>query len=151
MLDNIKDIYVGKGIGLLTFGNTQEQVLAVLGEPAEREKYSLSELDNDDTEAWHYDDLDLSLSFDQESDWQLSSIAISSDEFLLDGQPLVGKSRTEIEEVFDKMDWEPEEDDEVAKDDPACCLIHIDAAGLSFWLENDVVTEIQVGQIQGEL
>ena len=76
MLDNIKDIYVGKGIGQLTFGNTQEQVLAVLGEPAEREKYSLSELDNDDTEAWHYDDLDLSLSFDQESDWQLSSIAI---------------------------------------------------------------------------
>jgi hypothetical protein len=148
MLDSIKDIYVGKGIGQLTFGNTQEQVLSILGEPAEREKYSLSELDNDDTEAWHYDDLDLSLSFDEENDWRLSSIAISSDEFLLDGEPLVGKSRDEIDALFKSKDWQPEEDAEVEKDDPACCLIHIDKAGMSFWLENNVVTEIQVGQIQ---
>lgn len=146
MQDNIKNIIIGKGLGALTFGTTREQVLAMLGEPSEREKYTLSELENDDTEAWHFDELDLSLSFDEENNWRLSSIAVSNDAYLLDGQPLIGKEKTEIVEFFASKGYtEIEEDEEVKRDDGENCLLHVDKASISLWFENDELTEMQLG------
>ena len=151
MLDAIKQINVGKGLGPLTFGSTQEQVLALLGEPAEREKYSLSELENDDTEAWHYDDLDLSRSFDEENEWRLSSIAISGEEYLLDGQSLIGKSKAEMIAFILEHGWdEPQEDEEVKQENSGNCLLHVDKASISLWFENDLLTEMQIGQSYSE-
>ena len=146
MLEKIKTINIGKGVGELRFGATREQVLALLGEPAEREKYSLSELENDDTESWHYDDLDLSLSFDEENDWRLSSIAISSPDYTLAGNPLIGKTKKEVLEQFRADSWgEPVEDEEVSKDNPENSLLHIDKASMSLWFENEELTEVQIG------
>ncbi|HRO42834.1 MAG TPA: hypothetical protein PL009_08370 [Flavipsychrobacter sp.] len=146
MLDNIKIINIGRGLGTLTFGNSKEQVLALLGEPSEREKYTLSDLESDDTEAWHYDDLDLSLSFDEENDWRLSSMAVSSDDYTLDGVPLIGKNKEEIIEFFTQKGLtEMEEDEEVRADNPENCLLHIDKASISLWFESNHLTEMQIG------
>ena len=69
MKENLKEIRIGKGLGTLTFGNTRQQVKAMLGEPTDIEKYSLSDTDDDSTESWHNDELDISLYFDEENDW----------------------------------------------------------------------------------
>jgi len=146
MLDNIKDIVIGRGLGALSFGMSKEQVLALLGEPSEREKYTLSELDSDETEAWHYDDLDLSLSFDEENDWKLSSIAVSSDAYHFDGVALIGKNKEEIIAFFaNKGMTEIEEDEEVNDDNPDNSLLHIDKASVSLWFEKNELTEMQIG------
>lgn len=146
MIDNIKQINIGKGLGTLHFGASKEQVLALLGEPSEIEKYTLSDLDDDDTEAWHYDDLDLSLSFDEETNWQLSSIALSSDAYTLDGQALVGKSKDEVVAFFNAKGYDDiEEDEEVKQENADNCLLHVDKASISLWFEDDVLTEFQIG------
>jgi hypothetical protein len=146
MLENIKQINIGKGLGSLTFGASREQVLALLGEPSERDKYTLSELDNDETEAWHYDDLDLSLSFDEENNWRLSSIAVSSDDYTLDGEALIGKNKTEVVDFFVSKGYDTiEEDEEVKRDSGDNCLLHVDKASVSLWFENEELTEMQIG------
>ncbi len=146
MSEHSKAINIGKGVGALTFGATREQVLVLLGEPSEREQYTLSELDQDRTEAWHYDDLDLSLSFDEEQSWRLSSIAVSGSDYTIDHTALIGKSKEEVIQFFSEkgMD-EMEEDDEISKENPVNCLLHVDKASISLWFEHDELTELQIG------
>jgi hypothetical protein len=146
MQDNIRDIRPGKGLGSLSFGNTREQVKAILGEPDEKETYSLTDDEDDQTESWHYDGLSLSLSFDEENDWKLSSIAISSDEYLLEGQSLIGKNKEEVLAQFAANNWgEAEEDEEVSEDAAASCLLHVDKSSMSLWFEANELTELQIG------
>ncbi|PZF72546.1 hypothetical protein [Taibaiella soli] len=145
MENNMKEIRLGQGLGKLIFGMTRDQAKAILGAPSEKEKYSLSD-DGDDTEAWHYDDLGLSLSFDQENEWKLTSIAVSSEDYKLEGEVLIGREMEEILDSISKKDWgEPEEDEEVAEESPEHRLLHIDEATLSLWFENGVLTELQWG------
>jgi hypothetical protein len=146
MKEHLKEIRLGKGLGSLTFGNTRDVVKALIGAPTDIERYSLSDGDCDATEAWHYDELDLSLSFDEEYDWRLSSIAVSSEEYTLEGVSLIGRKKEDVLEEFNKRQWgEPEEDEEVSEDDPQNCLIHIDKGSMSLWFENDELTEVQIG------
>ena len=79
-----KNIELGKGVDNLKFGLTREKVALLMGEPSEKET-----IDGDDemgtSEAWHYDELELSLTFDEDDDWKLTTIAASSPEFTFDG------------------------------------------------------------------
>lgn len=144
----MKDIKIGKGVGLLEFDTTRDQVKQLLGAPEETERFSLSELENDETEAWHYDALGLSLSFDEENNWLLSSIAVSAEEYVLDGVALIGKSKKEVLQFLEKKNWHNiEEDEEVSKDNPGNCLLHVEDAGISLWFENDELTEMQIGPL----
>lgn len=146
MKEHLKEIHPGKGIGTLTFGMSRDQVKALLGAPTETERYNLSDCEGDNTEAWHYDELSLSLSFDEEHEWRLSSIAVSSDEYTLEGQPLIGRTKEELLQEFEKRQWgTPEEDEEVREESPENCLIHIDKGSMSLWFENDELTELQIG------
>lgn len=152
MKENLKEIKIGKGLGSLTFGNTREEVKAMLGAPSDIEKYNLSELEGDETEAWHYDELDLSLSFDEENEWKLSSIAVSNEDYTLEGIALIGRSKEEVLEEFRKHQWgEPEEDEEVSEETPENCLMHVDKSSISLWFENEELSEMQIGPSLGSL
>ena len=147
----IRDIHLGKGLGNLTFDSTRQQVEKLLGKASEVERYSLSEMKGDETEAWHYDELSISLSFDEENNWLLSSIAISSDEFLLDGKPLIGRNKKEILEEFRSKNYgEPEEDEEISREDPGSSLYLVEQSGISLWFEGDELTEAQLSVYAGE-
>ncbi len=148
MKEQIKNIEFGKGIGALVFGQSRKEVEAILGKPSEVERYYLSEEDDDETEAWHYDNLFLSLSFDEEHNWKLSSVAVSSDFYIINGQSLIGKSKDEVFELFEKNQWgEPVEDPEVSQDAPGSSLYHVDYGSLSLWFEGEELTEIQLGPL----
>ncbi|MBS1588257.1 MAG: hypothetical protein JST52_01455 [Bacteroidetes bacterium] len=145
---NLKEINIGIGLGDLKLDSPRETVEVLLGKPFEKEKYNLSELDDDATEAWHYDEQDLSLSFDEENNWLLTSIAVSSDQYTLDGVALVGKSKKDALLFIDKKGWKDvEEDEEIANEEPGNSLLHINDANMSFWFVEDVLTEIQFGAL----
>ncbi len=151
MSSEIQNIQLGTGLGKLLFDSTRDQVQKILGKPSEVERYSLSEIKGDETEAWHYDELSLSLSFDEENNWLLSSVAISSDEFLLDGKPLIGRNKQEVLEDFRKKGYgEPEEDEEISREDPGCSLYIVEESGISLWFEGDELTEAQLSVYVGE-
>ncbi len=144
MQQHLKDIKPGVGLGALRFGLSREQVQMQLGKPTEKETYSLDEEDGEQTEAWHYDELALSLSFDEMHDWKLSSIAVSSDEYTLEGVALIGRSQMDVLQEFEARRWgTPEEDEEVGEEDGNNALYFVEDAALSLWFEDGELTEIQ--------
>ena len=147
MKQHLKEIRLGEGLGVIRFGATKDDVKSQLGAPTETEIYTLDEDDADDkTEDWHYDELGISLSFEQMNGWRLSSIAVSDEAYTLEDISLIGRGKDEVLEEFHKRGWgSPQEDDVVSDEDETQSLYHVDNAMLSLWFEDDVLTEVQWG------
>ena len=92
----LKEIKPGYGLGNLKFGMTRAEVKLMLGEPSFIDKYSHSDSADDLTESWEYDDLGLSISFDEEENWKLIMISITSDFYELNGVSLIGLKEKEL-------------------------------------------------------
>ncbi len=144
----MKDILIGKGFDEIRFGMTRQEVKKVLGEPDEVDAYTSSDEADDNTEAYHYDELELSVSFDEVDDWRLGSIAISSEEAVLEGLALIGNSDEELLERVSNLDLgEYEREDVSSPESPDHEVISFYESSINFWLENGTVTEIQFGPI----
>mgnify|MGYP001233973985 FL=1 len=85
----MKNIHKGVGLGNLKFGIYTTDVEEELGNPSEAEK------NEDEGENWHYDDYDMSMSFDADS--RLVTIAVSDESYLLEGVSLIGKDLDFVE------------------------------------------------------
>lgn len=99
MLDSI-DIIPGKGIGDIVFGITQEEVKNILGEPEKVERHYSKNRNNFDSIRWHYPNKGLKLSFEEKYEFKLSSIATSSNDVMISGINIAGKTRDEIIKEF---------------------------------------------------
>ena len=90
MNQNIQEINPGEGLGDIRFGWTREKLEEFLGAPDEKDAYT-TPVNNDEeaaSESWHYDNLELSVSFEEEDEWRLSAIAVSASDYHLKGQGL---------------------------------------------------------------
>ncbi len=144
MTQDIKNINAKEGLGILKFGMSREEVKAILGEANEIESFSYTDSDDDMTESWHYDALDLSLGFDQEGDWHLISIAITSNAYLFKDKELIGLSEDALVEALNSMDIDQIVIEDVSEDESSSqYLVSCENIGVNFWLEDDLVTEIQ--------
>lgn len=145
---NIKDIKQGVGLGEIKFGMTRDQVKAVLGEPDDVDQYSDSDLDDDASESWHYDELEMSLSFDEDADWKLVTIAVSSPNYEFNGKKLIGLGSDELMAELAKLSLgEFETDDWSSEEIPDHKLVSFPDAQMNFWLEDGELTEIQWGPL----
>lgn len=144
MNTNLKDIKPGIGLGDLKFGMSREEVEALLGKPDEKElSYDPEE---DSSEAWHYDSLDLSMSFTQDQYWDLVAISVSSDAYLYQGKSLIGLKGVELLSLLEGWGIDDiEAEDQSAGKKMRHEVWTSDEIGIDFWLENDVVSEIQWG------
>lgn len=143
----MKEIIIGQGLGPVKFGMTRDQVEALLGAADEvEENVDIDEDLDEAAEAWHYDELEMSASFDMEDDWRLGMMAISSEDATLNGKALIGLNRNQLLESLQDMgfedlvfeDWSDEEDEDRH-------LVQSDASAINFWLEEGILTEIQWG------
>ena len=77
------------GIGEINFYCTTDDFIESFGEPNEDE---IIEEKNEKFKSriLHYDEYGLSASFDEESNWQLTSIAVSENDFHIDGNYFIG-------------------------------------------------------------
>jgi hypothetical protein len=147
------DIKSGEGLGKVKFGMSRDSLKALIGEPDEVENYSYDdeegeykEDDDDLTELWHYDDLELSVSFDKLEDWRLINMAVSAPEYLFHGHKVIGMGRNELITLLKSLNLgELAFEDYSSAESPNHKLISIEEAGVNFWLENEVLTEIQWG------
>ncbi len=115
-----------------------------MGEPDEIDEYSFSGAEDDRSESWHYDEIDLSMSFDAEDDWRLITIAVSSDDYLLADKGLVGLSREDLLVVLKEVGLDDiKEENESTLDMPGHQLIAEHSKFINFWLEDGLVKEIQ--------
>lgn len=138
-----KEIKPLEGLGKLKFGLTRDEVIDILGEPNDRDRYSLGE-GADESESWHYDDLGISMSFDEDDGYRLITIAVSSPEYLLDGRPLVNFTRDELMDFLQsKGITDISFEDAETIDLPNHELISANDLFLNVWLEEDKVKEVQ--------
>jgi hypothetical protein len=136
----------GVGLGTLRFGLKRNEITAILGEPDDVDVFT----DEEDytTESWHYDEIELSLSFDEAEDWRMTAIAVSDPKFMLAGQQIIGMQRDELIEKLTAMNLgELSFEDWSSAELPDHKLISIDALSLNLWMEFDELTEIQWGPL----
>lgn len=143
---NIDEIIEGEGLGDLKFGMFKDDVILILGQPNEIEEYSYTSSDHDLTESWHYDELDLSLGFDEEDDWRLVTIAIGSSNCKFRDFYPIGLSKDELTKKLHELyindlefeDWSSEES-------PSHELLTSDLLGINFWFDDNRLSEVQWG------
>jgi hypothetical protein len=144
----MNDIYTIKlktGLGDLRFGASQKQVIVYLGKP------DRIDVDDDLRDIiWYYDILDGYVSFDEDDEYGLGTIEVSSKLFTLNNRNLIGKSKSEVLSFLNDCGINgPEvthsdlEDD----NDQRSLLLHYEGESLNLWFEDDFLTEIQWGYL----
>lgn len=148
MKEKSKNIIPGEGIGRIQFGMSRDVVRKIAGDPDEIEEYQHDDIDDSKAEAWHYDDAEVSFSFEEFNDWKLTSIAISSDEYLLKDQSLIGLTKKDTISLLEKLKLgKIILEDYSESETPDLTLLSVDDAGLNLWFEGDLLTEIQFSQL----
>lgn len=140
----LKEIKPGYGLGSLKFGMTRDEVKSLLGNPSFIDKYSHSDSAKDLTESWQYDDLLLSLSFDEEEDWKLIMISVNDDFYELEGENLIGLTEEMLIEQLDEMnlgEWSLEDCCDDDNEDQK--VIEAEDKSINFWINDGILDEIQ--------
>ncbi|MFT4987049.1 MAG: hypothetical protein ACI8U0_002696 [Flavobacteriales bacterium] len=150
MEKDIKDIMPGEGLGVIKFGMTQEAVSAILGPPTEKEVITDSEFPDENSEAWHYDELEVSLGFEDMEGWKLMNIALSSAEFTLHNRKLIGLEREKLMSVLDNLGLTEFLLEEAEVDGEQQSLIRSNETGINFFLDNGTLSEVMWSPIIDE-
>jgi hypothetical protein len=135
-LMEMKNINIGVGLGSLKFGIYTNDVEEELGNPSEAEK------NEDEGENWHYDDYDMSMSFDEDS--RLVTIAVSDESYLLEGVSLIGKDVEFVEEQVKSMNLGEAFHEEMSEgEDGGISVLGFEDSSMNLWFEDGILTEIQ--------
>lgn len=150
MKETTKNIYPGKGLGEVKFGDTPEQVEAILGKPSEIETGDF-EIPNEEEEdffmTWHYDDEEISMEFEKIDDvWRLVILSVTGEEFMYNGQSLMGKSWDDLKTHLSDLHLATDDAEEVN-----VFVQFSDLLNISFWFEEDVLTEVQWTQVLSDV
>lgn len=148
MKKDIQDIIPGAGLGGIKFGMSRTDIVDLIGAPDDKEKYAYDEEDDVETEIWHYDELELSLGFDEDEDWRLTSIAVTGAFYELDSVSLIGKEievvKAELQNIgIDDLELE----DWSSLESPDHKLLTSEDAGMNFWFDEMILSEIQWGPL----
>lgn len=139
-----KNVVLGQGILGVSFGMTRDEVKSILGEPDEIETYDDEE--EGESVAWHFDEYELSATFDEADDYRLTSLAVSSPDYLFEGINLIGLSTEEVIQQLEIMDLGDVSIEEISDEEiPDQQVATIIDASLNLWFEGGLLTEIQWG------
>lgn len=132
------------GIGEVKFNSTVEEFINIFNEPDE------DELIEDKSEKFksrilHYDNYGLSASFDEESEWKLTSIAVSENDFHIDGNYFIGDNKSTFLKKIEDLNLGEYEKEVFMEEDYTSTLFYFGVLHLSFWFENNELQEIQWG------
>jgi len=142
----MKDIKVGVGLGDIKFGISKEDLVKLIGEPTEKDTYNASgEEEGYLTESWHYDEKEFSVSFDEEDNWRLTTIAVSSADFTLNGISVIGSTIDEALDLLKDTDLGDNELEDLSDEIVSQKLISFIDSSLNLWFEDDKLSEIQFG------
>ncbi len=145
-----KEILPGTGLEKLRFGMDRTQVKQQLGEPDEIEQFEEEDSGEVLNEAWHFDDLELSLSFDKDEDWRLSTISVSNPDFTLQGENVIGLLQEDLISMIERLELGAHESEEWAnedEDEENQIVVAIPERSINFWFTAGKVSEVQWGPL----
>ncbi len=139
------EVKIGVGIDEFLFGISRETLKEKMGEPDEIEDNDEGDEEEGKIEIWHYDDLECSVEFIEGNNWQLSAIAINSEDCTMAGVKIMGKSLGEITSLIDALNLGEYESEKIdVGDGHDIVLLSVFDAGLNFWFEAGFLTELQM-------
>lgn len=140
------NIKIGIGLGDIKFGFSKDELKTLIGEPSEIDTYNASgEEDGYLTESWHYDEDEFSVSFDEEDNWKLTTIAVSAPTFELNSKKIIGLSINEVLQMLEDENLGENELEDLSDDNINHKLVSFINSSLNLWFENDQLSEIQWG------
>jgi len=146
MKETVKNIQPGTGLGELKFGMEPAHVEAIIGKPDEIQMGDFevpSDEEEIDIQAWHYDEDELSMEFENVDDrWRLVVLSITSKQFLYNGVAIVGMNTEQLKPIL--IDLHLDKDD---TEDENIFVLFSNLLNISFWFENEVLTEVQWTQV----
>lgn len=147
----IMNIELGKGLDKLHFGMSREAFKAFMGEPDEVEELANEDEVDDRSEVWHYDEMEISASFDEQEDWRLTSMAVSSPDFTFEGVDLIGLSQQEVMAQTELMDLGDALIEDVSENGQTSHqMVFLPEVSLNLWFDNGLLSEIQWGPYWSE-
>lgn len=135
------NIEIGKGFSQLQFGLSREELKKLLGKPDEIESIA-SDFDGGSIENWHYDDLELSASFEEELDWKLVAFSITSTKYKLSENSIIGMSKGQVQEYFTEEQFG---ECEIIVESEKSELFSFEDKSINIWLEDGQVVEFLWG------
>ena len=145
------DIKLGQGIGEVKFGMTRAEVVSIMGEPSEKEVLPPFDGELGGSEAWHYDTIELSASYDEEEGFKLCSLAASSTDSLFEGIDLIGLSQEEVLQQIEILGLGDVEIETIANEEGEEQIVaSIPEVSLNLWFEDGHLSEIQWGPFWDE-
>jgi hypothetical protein len=132
------------GLGDIKFNSSVDEFINILGEPNEDETIE-EENEKYKSRILHYDEYGLSASFDEESNWELTSIAVSEEEFHIDGHFFIGLSKVDFLYKINELNFGDFDNEVFLEDGYTSTIYHFSNLHLTFWFENDELQEIQWG------
>jgi hypothetical protein len=141
---SLKEIKPGIGLGNIKFGMKRAEVKLMLGEPSKIDAYSNTDSDEDLTESWEYNDLNISLSFFEEEDWKLLMISVYDGFYQLEGKSLIGLNKKTLVAELNKINFgEIDMDDSFETDFEDEEFIEVQEKSMNFWFSNAILDEIR--------
>lgn len=141
-------IVAGIGLGKLKFGMERNTVQLIFGKPEEKQNYSYTKEEDDLTESWHYDELELSLGFNQEDDWRLIEIAITSQDYRFREFSPIGLSKQQlIDKLKEKKVNDLQFEEWTTIESQSHELLSSESLGMNFWFDENILTEVQWGPL----
>lgn len=137
------EIKLGEGIDNISFGMSRKGIESILGQPDEIESYP-DMIDSEyKTEAWHYDESEISASFDEIEEFRLSMLSTSDPEAKLMGKKVIGLNEDAFLKEIESLDLgEAEIEDWSTEKMPGNKVISYSDASLNFWFDNSILREI---------
>jgi len=144
MKEAIKYIEPGIGLGKLKFGMAQDEIKEIIGLPDEIEIYQYLPDSNERSENWHFEDLQLSISFSSEDDWRMDTVSINSKYYSLWDSVEIGQTMSQVEETLKRIDKENYICEDWSNlESPDHKLFEFEEYYLNLWFENGELSEIQ--------
>ncbi len=138
------EVKTGEGLGDIKFGITRDQLVDILGQPTEKDGFSYEGGEEIDTEAWHYDELEVSFSFDKDDDWRLGTIASSSEETTFGGEKIIDLDVDSLMNLLKNKGYDDVHSEDLSTDEiPNHHVVTIDEESINFWFEDGELSEIQ--------
>jgi len=145
----MRNIIIGEGLDDVKFGMQREEVVKILGEPEDVDIFDYEETE-EKSEAWHYDTIEISAAFDEAEDWQLVSLAISTQDCQINGHKLIGVEYDKAVKIIESMELGELEYEDVTDeedDNKQYKQVFAHEANVSFWFDENRLSEIQWGPI----
>ena len=144
------EIKPGIGIGQIKFGISEEELVALLGQPYSIKEGEYVENSGDLNRELIYQE-GLSFTFDSEDDYRLGCISIRNQGHKLFGRDLIGMPIEAVRSFMSKQLSEiPKYEEWSSEESPNHVLLDYDSFDIFLWFNDDLLDEIQFSYLFSE-